>query len=133
MLHFIWQSHPAVNGILILFNGVNKNPGSAKQRTYVNEATSRFYFFLIFMFFFSYPIETTNETWIGRGDCYVFEMLIKFRSEIRVGSHSTTQIVWLRTRLIKAEPREGAGRMKEEQHNEHFYFFHFLTVFSGLL
>lgn len=51
MLHFIWQSHPAVNGILILFNGVNKNPGSAKQRTYVNEATSRFYFFNFFMFF----------------------------------------------------------------------------------
>lgn len=127
MLHFIWQSHPAVNGILILFNGVNKNPGSAKQRTYVNEATSRFFFFLHFLrfFFFFYPIETTNETWIGSGDCYVFEMLIKFRSEIRVGSHSTTQIVWLRTRLIKAEPREGAGSMKEEQHNEHFFFFFF--------
>lgn len=132
MLHFNCQAHPAVNGVLILFNGVNKNPGSAKQRTYVNEATSRFYFFNFVCFFFN-PIETTNETWIGRGDCYVFEMLIKFRSEIRVGSHSTTQIVRLRTGLIKAEPQEEAGSIKEEQHKECFHFFHFFNCVFGLL
>lgn len=81
---------------------------------------------MLFFFFFFNPIETTNETWIGRGDCYVFEMLIKFRSEIRVGSHSTTQIVWLRAWLIKAEPQGGAGSIKEEQHNELFHFFFFI-------
>lgn len=81
--HFISQPHPAANGILILFGGVNKNPGSGEERTYVNEATSEFF-----------SIETTNETWIGRGDCYVFEMLIKFRSEIRLGSHGNSEIAW---------------------------------------
>lgn len=79
-----------------------------------------FIFFTFSMLFFFHPIETTNETWIGRGDCYVFEMLIKFRSEIRVGSHSTTQIVWLRARLIKAEPQGGAGSVKEEKHSSFF-------------
>lgn len=56
--------------------------GAQRERTYVNEATSEFF-----------SIDTTNETWIGRGDCYAFEMLIKFRSEITVRSHGNTKIV----------------------------------------
>lgn len=56
-----------------------------------------------FFFFFLFSIETTNEIGIGRGNCFAFEMLIRFSSEITVRSHGNTKIAELKTQLIHME------------------------------
>lgn len=48
----------------------------------------------------------TNETRIGRGDCYAFEMLITLRSEITVRSHGNRRIPQRRKGVLEVGSEE---------------------------
>lgn len=68
--HFILQPSPAANGILILFSsGETASTRTMGAQRNVPMLMKQLEFF---------SAETTNETWAGRGDSCVIEMLIKF-------------------------------------------------------